>query len=373
MNTSLRVKLIISFCIIVFLMVMAAAVISVHLIGEWTLRQTRERLDANISSAREVYTDRIVELQTILAFTALRPKTVKGALIAGDTHTLLLALQEVRNVSGMDILSVTDASGKVILRAHHPDLSGDSMLDDILVARVVKTGNPVNGTVLVPCSKLALESADLAERVTLPSGSPNAPSSRDISGINAGMMIEAAVPIVGDDKRMIGILVGGRLLNGDHTIIARVKNVVFVNDLHVGKEVSTVSVYQGTLCIAASTAAGRGAPLIGTRVTQDILDSSQTHPYPIIRRTVMADERHIAVYEAIRTPDGKAIGLLSVGMYESALLDFRKRQAIIIVGVIVFSMFFALAAWFILSKRIVRPIRELASRAQQMVEGSPDF
>ncbi|MDP2982315.1 MAG: ATP-binding protein [Candidatus Latescibacter sp.] len=368
MNTSLRVKLFISFFIAVFIMGITAAVISVYLIREWSLHQTQERLEKDLSMARKVYTDRIAEIQTILTFTSLRTKTVKGALIAGDIHTLLIALQEVRNVSEMDVLTVTDPLGKVILRAHHPDLSGDSLLYDALVARVIKTGNPASGTVIVPRSILKEESDDLAERIVFPAVSQYNADSHGVTGIESGMMIEAAVPIAGDDKRMIGILIGGKLLNGNRSIVDSVKNAVFANDLRIGNEAGMVALYQGTLCIAANTAPEHGSPVLGTIVHDDILEDSMTYTYRIIKRTMVSGRQFIAAFDAIRGVDGKVIGMLSVGLYESAFLNLRKHHAIIIVGVIVFSMFCALAAWFMLSKRIVRPIKDLAIQAQQMIE-----
>jgi two-component system NtrC family sensor kinase len=369
MNISLHMKLVVRFCIILILLGIAAALISVHLINVWSLRQTRERLEGNLSSAREVFNDRIAEMQTILAFTALRTKTVKGALIAGDTHTLFIALQEVRNVSGMDVLTVTDATGRVIIRAHRPDLSGDSLLDDKIVARVLKTGNPVKGIVLVPRSKLAAESTSLAERIALPTVSARGQSPQGETGMDAGMMIEAAVPIAGDDKRMIGILIGGKLLNGDRSIVDRVKNIVFVNDEQRTKEIGMVAVYQGTLCIAASTLTRRGPPGVGAMVPQNILGNSPTPAYSIIKRATEAGKGSIVMYDAIRAIDGKVIGLFSVGLYEIEFLNLRKRQAIIIIiGIIVFCVFCAVAAWFMLSKSIVRPIKDLVSRAQQMID-----
>ena len=111
-----------------------------------------------------------------------------------------------------------------------------------------------------------------------------------------------------------------------------------------------------------------GTPILGTTVQKDILEDSIAHANRVIKRTIVAGKRYIAVFEAIKGVDGKVIGLLSVGLYESAFLNLRKRQAIIIVGVIVFSMFCALAAWFMLTKRIVRPIKDLAIQAQQMIE-----
>lgn len=368
MNTSLHMKLVIRFCIILLILGIAAAVISVHLINEWSLRQTRERLAGNLSSAMEVYNDRIAEIETILAFTALRTKTVKGALIAGDTHTLNAALQEVRNVSGMDVLTVTDPTGRVILRAHHPDLSGDSLLDDEIAARVVKTGNPARGTVLVPRSKLAAESAFLAERITIPSVSARGQSPQGETGVDAGMMIEAAVPITGDDKRLIGILIGGKLLNGDRIIVDRVKDTVFVKDEQRTKETGMVAVYQGTLCIAASTSIRGGAPSVGATVPQNMLDNTSAPSSGIFKRASDAGESSIVMYDAIRTIDGKVIGLLSVGLYGIEFLNPGKSRVFIIVGIIVFCIFGAVTAWFMLSKSIVQPIKDLVSRARQKID-----
>lgn len=369
MKTSFHARLVVSFGIVVLLTGMFAALISYFLVGVWTKRQMRETIEGNMAVVREVYSDRIAELETILSFTALRPKTVRGALIEGDTRTLLAALQEVRNAGGMDVLAVTDSAGTVVLRAHRPGFSGDNLRDDAVVSRVLAGGGPAGGTVLAPLSQLAAENTVLAERASVPDsiGSRRSPGAG--SDGNAGMMIEAAVPITDGKNRLIGVLVGGKLLDNDSGFSDRARQVIGADDSRAGNDGRTVALYRGTLCIAADTSSGGRSPMVGSSVSRRILDEAAARPVYIDMRPDPANGSIIAGYQAVRSVDGTVIGMMSVEYSERALPGFRRLRAPIIAGIIGFSTICALAAWFVLSKRLVRPIRELATRASEMEIG----
>lgn len=364
MNTSFRVRLILSFSIVVFLMGAIAAFVGIRLSGLLSFNQAKESLEGDLIAAGEIYADRIREIETILAFTALRPKTVKQALMERDTETLLNALMEVKNASGLDILTIADAGGNVVVRAHNPSVNGDSMLDDEMVGDAITGKHPVSGT------SIKARETILHENIFFSGFSSEGGAVRGRNPSNtmpAGdfAIIESVVPIMRDNSVLIGLLIGGKLLYGNTTIIDRIKNIVLADSMNA-KKVDAIALYQGDDCIASYSPNGHEMPrLLALNDSGD--DMGFQHR--TIVHIVHGGEHFIVGHEPIRAFNGGVAGSIAISVFERTVSAWRKRQVAIIVGVIVACIVGSTAAWFFLSKIIARPISDLADRAREVVNG----
>jgi len=208
MKYFLQTKLILSFFLVVLLVGIAAIMISVIIVRSWTDRQARETIQSDLAAAFNIYNNKLEEIQTVLEFTALRPRTIRDALIERDKDTLLLKLEEVRLLSGLDILAITDEKGDVFVRSHNPSEFGDRVRDDALVARVFETGKPVNGNSIVSRQELNKEELGLADRASVMMEKISEGEENNL----AGLFIRAAAPVISEEGNIIGVLYGGILL-----------------------------------------------------------------------------------------------------------------------------------------------------------------
>ena len=141
MKYFLRTKLFMSFLLVIILTGIAAILISIFLIRSWSNKQINEVIQSDLTAARHMYIDKMEKNLTVLEFTALRPKTIRDALIMRDKDTLFSKLEEVRLKSEMDILTITDEQGRAFVRAHNPDIYGDDVRNNNdIIARVPGSG-----------------------------------------------------------------------------------------------------------------------------------------------------------------------------------------------------------------------------------------
>ena len=52
----------------------------------------------------------------------------------------------------------------------------------------------------------------------------------------SGMVLKAAVPVFDENKKLLGVLYGGHLLNSDYRIVDRIKDIVYRGVKYKGKD-----------------------------------------------------------------------------------------------------------------------------------------
>ena len=111
------------------------------------------------------------------------------------------------------------------------------------------------------------EGGDLAERarfdlIPTPAARPTAELVR-----TDGMVVAAAVPVLDRQGTMVGILYGGNLLNRRYEIVDAIKQQVFPDEVYQGKEIGTVTIFQGDLRISTNVTMDDGSRAVGTRLS----------------------------------------------------------------------------------------------------------
>ena len=122
----LRPKLVVSFLAVIATTGAVGTTAGVYLISSGIVREAQNKVTLDLNSARQVYQNRLEDIQCALEFTALRRFAVREALRTGNRALLLESLRESMERGGLDILTVTDPEGRVVLRARNPGVAGDS-------------------------------------------------------------------------------------------------------------------------------------------------------------------------------------------------------------------------------------------------------
>ena len=372
MKASLKTKLVTSFLAVILICGLVATVVGTRLIGTGIIRQAQDKVRNDLNSAREIYRQESTNLKDTVRLTALR-FFLKDALLKNDVKTLTEELGSIRKAESFDILTLTDNTGRVLVRSRNPSVCGDSQAGDDLISYILSSGQAVAATEIIDAEELGKEGADLAEQACIefiptPKAKPTSETRQ-----TSGMMIKVGAPVRGYDGSLLGVLYAGKLINRDYKIVDKVKNTVYQAVKYKGKDIGTATIFQGDLRISTNVMRQDGTRAIGTRVSEQVYDQVLVRGLPWIGRAFVVNNWYISAYEPIRDIKDKIIGILYVGILEEKFTDMRNETTAIFLGIAFAGMVGALVVSSFLAKGVLRPIRKLIFASHQWAGGNLDY
>jgi two-component system NtrC family sensor kinase len=368
MKTSLRSKLTISFVLVIIINGIVTSWMGAHLIGDEIIRRAQNNVRTDLNSAREVYRERLGEMRDVVRFTAVR-SFMKESLLGTNWELTKAELQAIRRNESLDILSLADRNGVVLFRARNPESSGDSQIQDPVVAAALYTRKVVAATEILSRQELKEEGEDLAKqaRVRLVPTPMTAPTQERVE--TSGMILEAAAPIFDDAGNLLGVLYAGKLLNKNYEIVDKVKDMVYKGEKYKGKDTGTVTIFEGDLRVSTNVRGSDGERAIGTRVSKEVYDEVIKKGVPWIGRAFVVNGWYITAYEPIRNLSGKVIGMLYVGMLEAPYVDLRNRLVFTFLGITLLTVVLLSLMVDFTTGKIVNPVKSLLFATQKVAEG----
>jgi two-component system, NtrC family, sensor kinase len=364
-------KLILSFLTIIALMSALFIAVGIRLIGDRVVSEAQERVANDLNAAREIYMAEQGHVNDVVRLTAER-FFLRDAVLAEDLAAAEDELHTVMFREGLDVLTVTDPRGNVLLRAGNPARSRGSLADDELVAKVIATGKPASGTAVVSTPELQEESGYLAamshiEIVDTPQARPRPPGdSYD------GMMLKAAAPFVDADGEMVGVLVGGVLLNRSFGIVDKIKSTLYQDTTYAGRDIGAATIFLDDIRIATNVMDDQGFRAIGTRVSDQVYDRVVKAGQRWIGTAFVVNAPYISAYEPIRNVSGAVIGMLYVGLLEQKYTDIRRGMITAFLSVMAAGVGVAMVASYVISRRMTHSLNELVHAAHEIAAGRLD-
>jgi len=333
--------------------------------------QTRVRLDLN--SARAAYRNHKDTIVAFLQAASLDPHLVSG-VVENDLPGVESLVRRAHQSGGgdvvkIDVINLLDPKGRVIYRARNPKSKGDSLADNPIVAQVLQEQRLARGTIVLSQESLLLEGKDLAQRAHLRLiDTPNARPTDD-EFRTEGMLACVAIPILDSRKRMVAILYGGDLLNQRFEIVDAIKEEVFPQQIYQGRDIGTVTIFQGDLRIATNVTMADGQRAVGTRlsapVAERVLDRGETWAAPAF----VVNDWYITAYEPITDPNGRIIGVLYVGLLQA---PFARQHLLLVGGFLALVLVATLASLlliFLVTKLVLRPIGHIIAMQRKVAAG----
>jgi two-component system NtrC family sensor kinase len=367
LDLPLRLKLVISFLVVISFGGIVSLFFGTRLEHRTIFSLAQAKVRHDLASAWMVYNDKLNNIRDIVYLNATRD-SIQRSLLSGDRETLERILTRVRRDFDLDILTITDAQGKVVLRTAQPDSYDDDESRDPLVSRALRK-ETITATEIVPRSELLKEGAGLAERAYLQFIPTPKAAYRLEDHEENGMMLKGAAPVLNDQGNVIGVLYGGILLNQNYDIVDRVKNIVYKGEKYKGKEIGTVTIFQNDLRISTNVTDERGQRAIGTRVSQEVYDAVLKRGIPWVGRAFVVNHWYITAYEPVKDIDGKIIGMLYVGMLEKPYKDLRNNVMLTFTGIAGLCAISLLVILFFITSSITKPLRGMVLATKKIAQG----
>ncbi|MDT8301180.1 MAG: cache domain-containing protein [Sedimentisphaerales bacterium] len=358
-----------SFDIIIVTFSLLVVVLGYYVIKKDIIKRAQTKVNNDLNSAREIYAQELENVKDIIRFTASR-FFINNAISTQDNETLDKELEKIRTSESLDILTLTDASGKVLSRSRNPSVTGDIQTSDTLISRVLSSNKVFAGTVIVPMQELIKEGEDLAEQANINFISTPKARLRAETRETSGMMIKAAAPVFGYDGKLSGVLYGGNLLNRNYKIVDKVKEIVYKGETYKGKDIGTVTIFQDDLRISTNVKAKGNIRAVGTRVSEEVYEQVLVKGLPWIARAFVVNDWYKTAYEPIKDIDDRIVGMLYVGILERPFTNMAKNTLLLFLMIVCLATALAVSLGIVLTRTITRPVERMLKATRTLSAGS---
>jgi len=131
------------------------AVFGAVLINRNNVNEAQRHVSLKLRSGWSVLQGELDKLKLVAGLLGGDDQVIE-ACTAGGPERIRIALEAVRIKNGFDFLSLTDSTGRVILRTLEPYASGDTLANDPFVRAAMKGGSTAGFAILSP-ARLQLE------------------------------------------------------------------------------------------------------------------------------------------------------------------------------------------------------------------------
>jgi len=365
---TIRFKLIMAAIAIVVVANSILTLMAVEYLEHRWLDEVQNRVRLDLNSARASYDSHLSELSRFLEGVALdRNLALELEKTLSDESRSLL--RRAFQAGQMDLLLLTDANGKVVYRAHNPEQSGDSLADNSLVADAIQQKRPATGSLCLPAAELAREGPKLTERAHIELVPTVASRATEEKTCDDGMMVAAAVPLVEEDGKLLGVLYGGNLLNRRDALVDAIRQAVFPQYLDTDKSIGTVTIFQGDLRIATNVLSDDGSRAVGTRLSKAVYDEVLQRGGTWSAPAFVVNDWYITAYEPIRDPREHIIGALYVGLLQAPFVAARSATTAHFLLVMAITTLVSLGLIYAVTMLVLRPVGRIVDMSRKVISG----
>jgi two-component system NtrC family sensor kinase len=363
----LRKRIYLNFVLLIALFGVLGSLLGAVLINRTSLNEAQRGVSLNLRSAWSVVNGKLDELRNLVSVLGTG-KRVAVAYSAPDPALYRSSLEAARRQCGFDFFSLTDDHGRVILRSLEPYHWGDDLSVDPFVKAALQ-GQALSGFTILSRDRLRAEGGDLEERAYLAFEPTPKAKARAKTHETAGMALVAAAPVRDERGNIVGALYAGVLLNRNHSLVDRIRSIVFEEKLYDGRQLGTVTIFQWDVRVATNVTLPNGNRAIGTRVSAEVYDKVLENDVNWYDRAFVVNDWYISAYDPIHDVEGKVIGILYVGAlakkYDDIKSSLWKLYAALSVGVVIV----VLAVGVIFAHRLTGSITRLAEAVGRVERG----
>ncbi|MBP7738829.1 MAG: cache domain-containing protein [Spirochaetes bacterium] len=366
-KANISTKLVISLMSVVAISGISSILLSRYLIIDNVVGQAYEEMQSHLNTARHIYNERI-QLISLFINHLSSLGYLQSAIIQNNRPLMIEKLREVKNELAIDIMTITDGTGRVIARANSFDGYGDDMSGDRFVRYVLENKKPCSGTDIMAREYLIRESKMLADRAFIRLYPTPRARSLDKAYEYNGMCLKAAAPVM-SEGRLVGVIYGAKLLNRNYELVDGIKKLLFRDERIGGFDIGTLTIFMDDIRISTNVKMDDGGRAVGTRVSEEVYRQVFEKGNVWLDKAFVVNNWYISGYSPIYDIDRKVIGILYVGILEEKYNRISRNATIFSLVVILVSVGVAALLSIYLVRGIITPIRHLVSASQQMADG----
>ncbi len=371
LRVPITTKLIAGYLAIIIIASAVFTAAGISLITNRLVKEAQDTVRLDLNAGREIYNSSLDHVHDVIRLTANR-FFLSETMAAGRIQDAASELTRVRISEELDLLSVTDEYGNVVLRTNNPNNRGDNQSHNDLVAAVLDRNVAVASTTTVSAEDLRQESSLLEEQayfqfINTPLARPRGETTE-----TAGMMLMAAAPILDDHGKLIGVLYGGVLLNRNYKIVDEIKRTVFQGLEYKGQDIGTATIFQDDVRISTNVKNQDGSRAIGTRIMEEVYNRVIVNGEPWIGRAYVVNHWYITAYEPIEDINHQRIGILYVGVSEQKYTDIKREAIVVFLTITIIGALVSMALSYYIARRILGPINRLVSASREVAKGNLD-
>ncbi len=363
---TIRVRLMIAFLGVVLATNLLLSLVTIRRVGQVLIEEVQMRVLLDLSAAREVYENHVQGLAQFLEAASLDDSIAAG-LQQDDPQQLAQEVRQIYQMDRADMISLLDRTGRVVYRPAGPDQRDGSMADNEVVQRVLATGQPAMGTLLVSREDLVRQGINPALLARWGPDPAKEEAPEDL--LEHGMVVAAGVPIRDEQGGLVGVLYGANLLNGRYRIVDTIRDLVFQNQTYEGKDIGTATIFQGDVRISTNVKTEQGRRAIGTRVSPEVarvvLEAGETYA----QRAFVVSDWYLSAYEPIRNPDSRIIGALYVGLLEAPYVHRQRLIVVVFLAMVLIAATATIALLWLITKQVLKPIGRVIEMSRRVIGG----
>lgn len=364
---SIRLKLIFSFLFVVVLTGASSIAIGYYIIINNIYSHAYSSVQSHLNSTEYIYDVKIRIIHMFMDHLASLDY-IQEAVRIGNRGLIEKKLIEVKDELALDILNIADAQGNIIARAANPKFRGDSVRDDLFIDYVIKNKKSCWGSDIMTKEYLSREGDDLARRAGMKIVKTRMSRPNDKDYEERGLMQKAASPIYHKGK-LVGIIYGARLLNGNFEIVDRIQNLVFKNEKIEGHFVGNATIFLDDVRISTNVKLDDNTRAVGTRVSEEVYKKVVEQGEVWLYKAFVVNKWYISAYSPIRDPLNKVIGILYVGMLEDKYDNIKKTTNVFFFLMTVITASIAIVLSLYIIRSVITPYKVLVNASKAIAGG----
>lgn len=366
-RAKISTKLVISLMSVVAISGISSVFLGLNVINNNVVGQAYEEVRSHLNTARYFYNERIQIIYLFINHLSSL-EYVQNAVLYNDRPLLIEKLLKVKKELNIDIMTITDARGRVIARANNPASVGDDESQDAFVKYVIENRKPCSGTDIVSREQLLRESRQLAEQAYIRVVPTLRARPKDRIFETKGMCKKAAAPVF-SGGRLVGVIYGAKLLNKNFEMVDSLKNLLF-KDERIGKhEIGTVTIFMDDLRISTNVKNSIGERAVGTQVSEEVYRKVFELGKVWVDKAFVVDSWYLSGYGPIHDLNHRVVGILYVGILEEKYNRIQRKATMFTLLVILITGCVAAVLSMYLIRGIITPIKQLVTASKQMTAG----
>lgn len=364
----IRTKLILSFLAIVLIIGVASILIGIKIINDNVIGQAYDDVQTDLNTVRYFFNERIHFKMRFLEYLSYL-ETLRSAIIVNNRQMIAEKLREVKLEVEFDILTVTDASGRVIVRSGNFNMFGDDVSGDKYVKRVLKTGKPCYGPDIISRDDLLKESREIADRVVI--NVIPTPRARKIARKveDRALVLKAAAPVI-HNGRLIGVIYGGKLINNSFDLVDKFRSLVFKDEKINGSDLGTTTIFLGDIRVSTNVRRLDGMRAVGTQVSEEVYQQVYERGKTWLDKAFVVNNWYLSAYGPLLDIENRAIGILYVGILEEKYNRILRNTAFYYLIIIAFTSVFAILLSIYIVNSVTKPAQQLILASREIIHGN---